>query len=92
MRKIYHCDRSGSEVDYNEQKSGVPENNGNTGKHPERDRSSYERSIVQRGDNGGAYEVGDEDERERERGGNIPGQDQIGVDRSCVRTGSDNFD
>ena len=33
--------------------------------------------------------MGDEDERERERGENIPGQDQIGVNRSCVRTGSD---
>ena len=49
---------SRSEVDYNGRKSGVPENNGNKGKHPERDRSSYERSIVRRGDNGGAYEVG----------------------------------
>ena len=35
--------------------------------------------------------MGDEDESERERGGNIPGQDRIGVDRSCVRTGSDNI-
>ena len=33
--------------------------------------------------------MGDEDESERERGGNIPGQELIGVDRSCVRTGSD---
>ena len=33
--------------------------------------------------------MGNEDEREQERGGNIPGQDQIRVDRSCVRTGSD---
>ena len=33
--------------------------------------------------------MGNEDERERERGGNIPGQELIGVDRSCVRTGSD---
>ena len=53
-------------MDYNGRKSGVPENNGNKGKHPEWDRSFYERSIVRRGDNGGAYEVGDEDERERE--------------------------
>ena len=33
--------------------------------------------------------MGNEDESERERGGNIPGQELIGVDRSCVRTGSD---
>ena len=76
-------------MDYNGRKSRVLENNGNKGKHLEQDRSSYERGIVRRGDNGGAYEVGDEDEREQERGGIILGQDWIGVDRSCVRTGSD---
>ena len=71
--------RSGSEVDYNEQKSGVPENNGNTGKHPEQDRSSFERSIVRRGDNGGAYKVGT-----KTRGNENEGETyQVsGVDRS----------
>ena len=37
----------------------------------------------------GSIQSGDEDEREQIRGRNIPGQDRIGVDWSCVRTGSD---
>ena len=51
--------------------------------------SSYERSIVQSGEQRGSIRSGDEDEREREQEGNIPGQDWIRVGRSCVRTGSD---
>ena len=37
----------------------------------------------------GSIRGGDEDKRDREQGGNIPGQDRIGVNRSCVRMGSD---
>ena len=41
------------------------------------------------GYNGNGYEVGNEDEGGTRTRGDIPGQELIGVDRSCVRTGSD---
>ena len=71
------------------------------GKSPEfrrttetRDTSRTELEFLQeeqspKGGQRGSIQSRDEDEREREQGGNIPGQDQIGVGRSCVRMGSD---
>ena len=47
-------------------------------------------TTVTKGGQRGSTRSGDEDKREQERGGNIPGQDRIRVGRSCVRTGSDN--
>ena len=46
-------------------------------------------SIVRGGVQRGRIRSGNEDEGETRTRGNIPGQDWIGVNQSCVRMGSD---
>ena len=63
--------------------------NEDEGKHTEQDRSPYKRSIVQGGVQWEWVWSGNEVEGEMRTRGNIPGRDRIGINRSCVRTGSD---
>ena len=54
------------------------------------DRSPYKRSIVQGGVQLERIWSGNEGEGETRTRGIIPGRDRIGINRSFVRTGSDN--
>ena len=72
-----------------EQQRHSMKGNEDEGKHTERDQSPYKRSIVRGGVQQERIRSGNEDEGEMRTRGNIPGRDQIGINRSCVRTGSD---
>ena len=74
-----------------EERRHSTKSNEDEGKHTERDRSPYERSIVQGGVQWERVRSGVEVEGETRTRGNIPGRDRIRINRSCVRTGSDRW-
>ena len=78
-------------VQSGEERRHSTKSNKDEGKHTEWGQSPYERSIVQGGVQRERVRSGDKVEGEMRTRGNIPGRDRIGINRSCVRTGSDSY-